>query len=323
MVDEEEIARQVRGELEGLTAGAPPVAFTAADVLVRGRSRRRSRRLGMAAAGGSVAASLAAAVAVLLGSLSAGGAGVVPAASQPAGGTAPVTGTAPAAPTTRPLTPFGLSKEEAAGVAKQCVLAYSKGRSAALVPPGIPPAKAKANAEAITPDQSTAVASATVYNAWRDDSGMVVLLYGPNLAMSCTLDRRGQVAYSDVTWQWSVPKLMTGPVTIDVQEAYVDPEKGAGPGFDVVAGRVGRQVMQVQINLNGHPTDVTPMNGTYVTRVPRAPDEYRGQPPAWVRGVDENGATVGAISGIAYECLLADGATVGPRNCRAELPWGS
>jgi hypothetical protein len=324
MADDQEFARQVRGELEGLTTGAPPVGFTAADVLVTGRARRRSRRLGMAASGGSVAASLAAAVAVLLASVSAGGAGVVPAASPPSGGTAPPASTTTAPPESRPLTPFGLSRTEAATLVKECVLTYTKGGRAA-VPPASPAATTdKTRTGSVVIDQSAALATATVYNAWRDDDGMVVLLYGANLAMVCTLDARRQVLTSDVTWQWAVPKLMTGAVTIDVQEAHVKPKDRTGADFDVIAGRVGKQVAVVQVDLNGHAADVTPTNGTYVFRVPRTYGEYRGQPPAWVRAVDPRGQTLGAVSSMTYECLLADGIASGstPRNCRPDRAWG-
>jgi hypothetical protein len=319
---DDDLAQLVRDELDGLTAAAPPLGFSAVDVLAKGRARRRTRRLGLAA-GSSVAASLAAVGAVLAVSIGAGGAGVVPAAGPPA---ASVPRPAPAATTPappKPTPPFGLSGAEARGLVKECAAAYGSGRSISvtITPPAAPDSKER---EIEKTDLVDALGAVTVYNVRRDEGGMVALLYGPNLAMICALDLRREVVYSNVTWQWAVPGLIGGPVAIDAQEAYITKTGRPYAGYDVVAGRVARQIAHVRINLNGHAVEIEPSNGTYVARVPRDANEYVGQPPAWVQGVDQNGRPVGAANTMAQECLFADGRVVlstAPRNCRPTDVW--
>lgn len=247
MIDDDTL----RTELDRVTAAAPGVGFTAADVVRRGRRRRRLRQ-GTVLGGAAVALVLVVGVPTVV----LGGPGD-PAPVGTAGPTSPARSTpAPTGPTPTgapaPVVP-GVSAAEAARIAAGC------GRSFGGAGGRVNPTPAPGGSQG--PRVQDAV---TLYNLVRDAAGAHALLYGAGVMLSCQLDGPQGKYNAGGGYGIQYPYWMPGPMALEDRSGS-GPD-GDFPGFETFAGRVRADVTEVEVSSGGQRSRVPVRNGTFLVR---------------------------------------------------------
>lgn len=388
MIDDEG-AGPVRAELDHLAATAPPVSFTAGDLIGRGRRRRQVRR-GTAIGGAAAALALVVALPVAL-------------RADPGPGDVVVAGSTGAAPTPRPeVTPTGapaprvpgLTPARAEQIARGCALVYggrdgqlggpttSPGPNIPVTPTAAPtppaegslppdpsvsptrpgptpsptpasptPARPTPRPTGAEPSVTPGVPSPTpvgwraaprlqdsvrVYNHIRDGAGEHALVYGPYDVLSCDIGESAQLPYNAGGASGQDTRWLPGPVSVDQQGSTPGGVRHSGDtvpvgrGYDLVEGRVGRDVARLEVRIGSDRMTVTPVNGTYIARFVRTttwrPDPARD----WtITAYDRNGTELTTLDPMPTGCFVAPTGEVvyGPPDtprlkCRPAQLWG-
>lgn len=303
-----EVEEAARARLDEVAAAAPPVGFTAADVVRRGRRRRQVRRGALA---GAAAAALALVVAVPTVALrGTGGAGTVDAAAPvrttppPTRSPGPVRTTPPALAV--PAVP-GLTAEEARRIASACTQ-FGGVRS---------------------PD-------AHVRSIVRDALGTHAVVYGAEDFLSCDVRPGGKVIAGTVMSGTSL-RWLPGHLAVDNLGATPGGPAHSGPGvpdtrgYDLVEGRVSASVATVAVRIDGERVVVRAVNGTFALRIVHS---LGWEPPARDRGISVEALAADGrrLARISYGpgptgCYVAPDGTIltdktqRKTNCRPAVAW--
>lgn len=244
----------IRDGLDTVAGTAPPVGFGAAELIRRGRRRRRIHR-GALMTGAVAALALVVTVpTIALQDSSGDRTGIAAAAPDPTRTATPTrsaTPTRPATPSPAPIVPArltvpGLTAAQADQIARSCALSG-----------GDDPARAE------------------VYSAVRDAAGLHALAYTPDGYLSC--DVSGSPArYSaqessggTVVMQW-----LPGVFGIDSSSSAEGgtPQKDhpggpPAPGYVLTEGRVTSAVARLSVSFGAGHLDVRPQNRTFIARL--------------------------------------------------------
>jgi hypothetical protein len=295
----------LRSELDRVVAGAPPVGFTAADVLRDGRKRRRVRRGAAATAGVAALALVVAVPAAVLrdgaapGGIVAGGSPQAPVTPAPT--PAPATGSPAPGDGTRAL---GLSADEARRIVAACA------GQAGLA--------------------GTELASLRLRNVVRDKAAVTISIYGPGNYLACSAPDLAGIGTASMM---RIPgpgaaEWMPGPVTIDDVTAFENPP-GAPmtPEYQILAGRVVDTVTVVEVTFGEARTRAPVRNGTYLVHLTPPPARAQQDVPTLVVvGYDADGRIIGSQKDHTRGCFTDPEGTVviGKREeggCRPATRW--